>query len=157
LEPELSNLKHMIKVLILAGLVWNLQAAPAWLTDIEKAKEQAKKESKAILLNFTGSDWCIYCIELKKNVFSKPEFEKFAEKNAVLMVVDFPQRNSQPKKLKAANDQLKEEFKIESFPTIVLLDSEGKELGRIDEYDDETATQFIGKVQALLAKKGKKG
>ncbi len=71
--------------LVLAALVTALRAEPTWETNFEAAKAQAKKENKALLLDFTGSDWCGYCIKLNAAVFSKPEFAKFAEKNLVLV------------------------------------------------------------------------
>ena len=61
-----------------------------WLTDVPKAQAQAKSEKKLVMLDFTGSDWCGWCIKLHNEVFSKPEFSEYAKKNLVLVEVDFP-------------------------------------------------------------------
>ncbi|HEY0368963.1 MAG TPA: thioredoxin family protein, partial [Chthoniobacterales bacterium] len=63
---------------------------PGWLTDLKEAQEQAKSGNKLLLLDFTGSDWCGWCIKLDREVFSKPEFKAYAEKNLVLLELDFP-------------------------------------------------------------------
>src|SRR5678816_1583667 len=112
---------------IALGLVacWALLQAGAeelqWLTDLPKAQAQAKKESKLVMLDFTGSDWCGWCIKLHKEVFSKPEFAKYAKENLVLVEVDFPRRKQQSEKKKKANQALQEKYKIEGYPTIIVL------------------------------------
>ena len=66
--------------------------AAAWSTDLARAQARAKAEGKAVLLNFTGSDWCGWCIKLRRDVFLKPDFEAYARTNLVLVEVDFPKR-----------------------------------------------------------------
>src|SRR3954466_2554744 len=77
-----------------------------WLTDLPKAQAQAKKENKLVMLDFTGSDWCIWCKKLNAEVFSKPEFADYAKKNLVLVEVDFPNGKEQSAELKKANQEL---------------------------------------------------
>lgn len=98
-----------------------------WSTDLDKAIEQAKAENKSVLVEFTGSDWCPPCIAMRKNVFSKKEFVDAASKKFVLVELDFPKGD---KELSEKNQPLAEKYKIEGFPTVVLLDSEGKEFTR---------------------------
>ena len=98
-----------------------------WSTDLDKAIEQAKAENKAVLVEFTGLDWCPPCIAMRKNVFSKKEFVDAASKKFVLVELDFPKGD---KELSEKNQPLAEKYKIEGFPTVVLLDSEGKEFTR---------------------------
>jgi thioredoxin-related protein len=105
-------------------------AAEAWQTDYNKALEQAGKENKLVLLDFTGSDWCTWCIKLDKDTFSRPDFAKFADTNLVLVKLDFPARKPQPEALKAQNESLATKFGIQGFPTLVLVDAAGKEVGR---------------------------
>ena len=78
----------------------------AWSTDLPKAMEQAKAEKKAVLLDFTGSDWCPPCKELHKKVLVSKEFEDYAETKLVLVVVDFPKSKPQSDELKKANEAL---------------------------------------------------
>ena len=68
---------------------------PTWLTDFPKAQAQAKKDSKLVLMDFTGSDWCPWCIKLHNEVFTTPEFTEYAKKNLTLVQVDFPHKKEQ--------------------------------------------------------------
>ena len=106
------------------------QSAEQWQTGYSAALEQAGKENKMVLLDFTGSDWCGWCIKLKKDTFSKPEFQKFAEGSLVIVELDFPRKKEQSAELKKQNQELAEKFGIEGFPTLVLLDPQGKEAAR---------------------------
>lgn len=103
---------------------------PGWLTDYKKALETASREKKSVLLDFTGSNWCGWCIKLRREVFETAEFSKYATNNLVLVEIDFPRGKPQSDELRKQNRQLQEQFGIEGFPTIVVLDSEGKPLGQ---------------------------
>jgi thioredoxin-related protein len=98
-----------------------------WTTNLETAFQTAKKEKKDILVEFTGSDWCPPCIAMRKNVFSKKEFVNAASKNFVLVEIDLPQKD---KETAEKNEPLAEKYKVEGFPTVILLTSEGKEFSR---------------------------
>ncbi len=115
---------------------------PGWTTSIEAALETAKKENKDVMVEFTGSDWCPPCIAMQKNVFSKKEFVEGASKNYVLVKIDMPQKD---KETAEKNQPAVEKYKIEGFPTIVLLSSDGKEFSRF------YATEFP-KVDLFLKK-----
>ena len=106
-------------------------AKPGWLTNYKEAQEQAKANKKLLLLDFTGSDWCGWCIKLDREVFSKPEFKEYAEKNLVLVEVDFPKGKQQTDAERLQNQQLAMRYNIEGFPTIVVLDAEGKQIGML--------------------------
>lgn len=121
----------------------------AWLTDLAKAQAEAKKERKLVLLDFNGSDWCPPCRVLKKEVFSSPEFQKFAKQNLILVDVDFPENKPQPKKLKAANQALAEKFGVDGFPTVVVLGSDGKELEKKSGYQGESPKAYIAELEKL--------
>ena len=101
-----------------------------WTTDYKAALAQAKTQKKLVLLDFTGSDWCGYCQLLDKEVFTQPAFKDFADKNYLLVTVDFPQQKQLPDDLKQQNDALGKQFKIDGYPTLIVLDANGKELGR---------------------------
>ncbi len=110
-----------------------ISAAPGelhWLTNFGAAKEQARSEKKMLMMNFTGSDWCPPCIQLEKQLFSKPEFAQYAAKNLVLLEVDFPRRKELSAELSAANKELARDYRIEGFPTVIVLNSDSKPLGK---------------------------
>lgn len=102
----------------------------AWITDFAFAKERAAAENKSILMDFTGSDWCGWCIRLHDEVFDFPEFQEYAEKNLILLELDFPRGKRLPAELVAQNEELQERFGVEGFPTILMLDAEGRPFGR---------------------------
>lgn len=104
-----------------------------WNTSIEKAKSISSKENKAIILVFSGSDWCAPCIKLDKNIWQSNEFKKEASSSWVLLKADFPKKktNSQSEELKAQNNALAEKYNKEGFfPLVVVLDKNGKVLGK---------------------------
>lgn len=136
-----------IAVLTLIGATAGESAA--WLTDLPKAQTQAKAEKKLVLLDFTGSDWCPPCKALHKNVLSKPEFEAYAKTNLVLVELDFPDRKPQSAELKKANKALLEKFKVDGYPTIIVLDAEGKEIYRNSSYNGATVNDFIAELEKL--------
>jgi len=119
-----------------------------WQTDLPKALAQAKTEKKLVLLDFTGSDWCAYCKRLHRDVFSTSEFADYAKKNLVLVTVDFPRNTPQPKELKKANEALQSKYRVDGFPTLVVLNSAGKEVDRQSGYDGSG----IGPVTAMIDK-----
>ena len=133
----------------IAGLVLILSAFSAraaeltWQTNFAQASQQAAQEHKYMLLDFTGSDWCPWCIKMDKEVFNKTEFSDFALKNLVLLKLDFPRKANQSAAEKSQNEGLAKKYGIEGFPTYILLDSNGKEVRRQVGYLQGGATAFI--------------
>ena len=121
-----------------------------WLTDAPKAQAKAKSENKVVMLDFTGSDWCRWCIKLNKDVFSKQEFIDYAKKNLVLVEVDFPRKKKQSAELIKANAALEKKYGIEGYPTIIVLDKEGKKIGELG-YESSPKT-FIEKLEKAKKK-----
>ena len=117
--------RRFLAVVTLCLSVISLSAAEGWLTDLDEGIAVAKADKKAILVDFTGSDWCGWCIRLKKEVFDQKEFAA-ASKDFVLVELDYPQKKKQSAEEKAKNKALSEKFAIEGFPTIMLLDSDGQ-------------------------------
>lgn len=100
-----------------------------WTEKYDEAVAASKKSGLPILADFTGSDWCGYCIALHKEVFDTKEFKEWAVKNVVLLEVDFPQQKAQDAALKAKNQELQKKYDIQGYPTILILDATGKKLG----------------------------
>jgi len=129
-------MKRMLKLTtagVFAGLML-IRAGAAeldWTTDVPKAQAKAKEEKKLVFLDFTGSDWCGWCIKLNKEVFATPEFTAYAKKNLLLVEVDFPRNKEQSEELKKANQALQEKYAIPGYPTIIVLDGEGKKVGQL--------------------------
>jgi thioredoxin-related protein len=117
--------RRFLAAVALCLSVLSLSAADGWLTDLDEAKKVALAEKKAILVDFTGSDWCGWCIRLKKEVFDQQEFAA-ASKQFVLVELDFPQKKKLTPEAKAKNEALAKKFNVEGFPTIMLLDAQGE-------------------------------
>jgi thioredoxin-related protein len=120
-------MKKLLSLLFFAAMV-SAHAEAQWLTSMPDALKKAQSEDKAVLVDFTGSDWCGWCIKLKSEVFDKPEFAAFAKENLVLLEIDFPQRKPQSSALRQANQKLQQEFRVQGYPTIFILDKAGKRL-----------------------------
>jgi len=145
-------MKKIAAGLIMAAALLSARAEePQWLTDLPKAEAKAKADKKMVLLDFTGSDWCPACIQLRKQVFSKPEFAKYAQEHLVLVEVDFPETKIQSEELKKANQALAEKFKVEEYPTVIILNSAGEKVGEAD-YDGGGPKKFIETLEKLRKK-----
>ncbi|MBL9077240.1 MAG: thioredoxin family protein [Planctomycetes bacterium] len=130
-------------------------AEGAWMTDFKAAQARAKKEKKPILVDFTGSDWCGWCIKLKDEVFNKPEFLEWAQDNVILVELDYPKNKPQSEELKKQNEQLAKEYRIEGYPTILFLDAAGKKLDQSG-YLEGGPEAWIADAEKKLGIKGKK-
>jgi thioredoxin-related protein len=115
-----------ILALSLATLTPAFAGGEGWVTDFEAAKKTATEAKKDLLLDFTGSDWCGWCIKLNEEVFSKEPFKAGTKDKFVMVELDFPQEKELEAKLKEQNEALQEKFQIEGFPTIMLCDGSGR-------------------------------
>ena len=122
----------------------------AWHSDLPKGLEQAKTEHKWVLLDFTGSDWCPPCKKLHSTVLTSEEFTQFAKEHLVLVELDFPKHKAQTPELKATNRELSKKYEIKGFPTIIVLDADGKELFKEVGYGGASATDYVAKLKQLV-------
>ena len=114
-----------------------------WTEDYTKATTQAQAENKAILLDFTGSDWCGWCMKMKKESLDTPQFNAYAKQNLVLVTVDFPRQKVLSPAVKKQNDTLNAKYHADGFPTFVLVDKTGREIWRQSGYLAGGPTAFI--------------
>ena len=135
----------------LAGLVlWSASAADLkWQTDLPKALAQAKTEKKLVFIDFTGSDWCIWCKKLDEDTFAKPEFADYAGKNLVLVQLDYPNSKPQSDDLKKANKALSDKYNIQGFPTLIALKPDGTEAWRNTGYLEGGPKALIAQLDGL--------
>ncbi|MBR5185414.1 MAG: thioredoxin family protein [Akkermansia sp.] len=129
--------KTLCAAMILAALApaW----AAEWMTDLEAAKTKAAAENKAVLVDFTGSDWCGWCIRLRKQVLDTPAFETYAKDKFVLMEVDVPQNPKFDQALLKRNQELCEQYGVSGFPTILVINPKGDVVGGFSGYVASTA------------------
>lgn len=115
--------KIIIAFFLLASTFSNAQEL-VWHTDAKKAIIESNKSKKPLLLFFTGSDWCGWCIRLQEEVFTKPDFKKWAKDNVVLLELDFPRRTAQDDNLKMQNAQILQVFGVKGYPTIWFVNAQ---------------------------------
>ena len=134
--------------MILAALspAWAVE----WMTDLEAAKAKAAAENKAVLVDFTGSDWCGWCIRLRKQVLDTPAFETYAKDKFVLMEVDVPQNPKFDQTLLKRNQELCEQYGVSGFPTILVINPKGDVVGGFSGYVAST-TEAAKPLDAALA------
>ena len=150
---EIARVKTYRLILFTAAVIGlsaasSTQAGPEWLTDYKKAQQEAKTNNRLLLVDFTGSDWCGWCIKLNKEVFSQTEFKDYANKNLVLMEVDFPRAKAQASSLKKQNQELAQQYQIQGFPTVVVLNGDGQKIGELG-YMEGGAATFIAELEKL--------
>ena len=135
--------------------------AADWGTDYEAALAQAEKQGKAVLVDFTGSDWCGYCMRLRAEVLDNPAFAAWAEAHFVLLEVDVPHNPKFDQKLLEKNKSLCAKYGIDGYPTVLVLDAKGRPLGGLFGYESDPlhvrsilepglqAAQFVKSAESL--------
>ena len=147
--------RRLLACLALCLSVVSLSAAEGWLTDLDEGIKVAKAEKKAILVDFTGSDWCGWCIRLKKEVFDQKEFAAVS-KDFVLVELDYPQRKKQSPEEKAKNKVWAEKFAIEGYPTIMLLNANGEPFAQTG-YQAGGPVKYLAHLAELLKSNNAEG
>lgn len=150
-------MKAFLLLLSIASLGTLVLAAPkqpeaepkkGWSDNYASSLAQAKEEQKLVLLDFTGSDWCGWCMKLDDEVFSKGPFKSFAKKSLVLVELDYPHGKTQTEEVKKQNTELKAKFGISGYPTLILVDTEGKEVTRWVGYKKDLLDELKEKAAA---------
>ena len=148
------NLRRFFCLLVACSFLTTIVRGSDWQTDYEQALATAKAARKCVLLDFTGSDWCGPCIHMKKAVFSKAAFLNYAKQNLVLVEVDYPRIKTLSEKVRKQNERLLQQYRIDKsgYPTVILLNPDGKILGQLEGYSGERPADIIAWVEKLRAK-----
>ena len=112
---------------------------------------EAEQANKKLILVFSGSDWCIPCIKLEKEIWENSSFIQYAEQHYVLFRADFPKRkkNKLPETIQQLNDRLASEYNPKGyFPLVVVLDTQGKVKGQLG-YEKLTPEAYIALIEQL--------
>jgi protein disulfide-isomerase len=125
--------------------------ASDWETDYARASTNASKSGLYMLLDFSGSDWCGWCMKLDGEVFSTAEFKKYAKEKLVCVVVDFPRQKKQSKKLKEQNAELAKKYGVTGYPTVVVLSPAG-ELVDTTGYQEGGARKYVDSLKEMIAR-----
>lgn len=125
---------------------------PTWHTDAAAALAAARTSGKLVLMDFTGSDWCPPCEILETEVLSGDGFARLAAEKFVLLKLDFPQHTELGEKLQEQNNTLAERYEINAFPTALVTDADGTELGRTEGYMPGQPDAWLEQVSAFAEK-----
>ncbi len=145
----------MIKLFLATAFLFVTGSSPVWINNMNSAQELARKEHKMILLNFSGSDWCIPCMRLRQDVFNAEVFTNYAADKLILVNADFPRnkKNQLSKDQQKQNDALADKYNPQgSFPYTLLLDSDGNKLKIWDGYYKDGAENFVDEIKAVEVK-----
>ena len=143
----MKKLALSVMLMLLGAAALYAGTPSGWTADFAAAQDRARQENHPVLVLFTGSDWCGWCVKLHKDVLSKPAFRKFAAaKKLELVYLDFPRKSAMSAEEKQRNRKLAEEFKVRGFPTTVLLGADGRELGRISGF----AKDYVARLSKML-------
>ncbi len=135
------------------GISALFSADESWMTDFEAAKAKAEKENKDLLIDFTGSDWCGWCVKLDKEVFKHDEFKNGVKDKFVLVEIDFPEdKTGMTEATIAQNDKLQEEYAVSGFPTILLTDAKGRPFAKTG-YEAGGPEKYVASLDELLKAK----
>jgi thioredoxin-related protein len=145
-------IRTLLTLIACLAVIGGRAADLTWLTNLEKAQERAKADKKVVLINFTGSDWCGFCIRLDKDVFSTKEFADYAKDNLVLVKADFPRKTEIPDDVKKANAKLKDRYEVRGFPTLVMVDGDGRLLGKKVGYGGDGPKKVIDELKGWQKK-----
>ena len=144
-------MKKWLVVLAAVAIGGSVVAGEGWMTDFEKAKAAAKEQDKHILIDFSGSDWCGWCIKLDDEVFQKAAFKDYAKDNLVLMLADFPSDKSKVSaEVQKQNDKLAKEFGVSGFPTVFVLGPDGKIVGKTG-YQAGGPEAYVEHIKKIIA------
>ncbi len=124
-------------------------AEAAWQTNFQAAQAEAKTQKKILLVAFTGSDWCPWCKKLKAEVFDKQPFASAAHKQFVLVDIDFPHEKKLPDELKEQNGKLANKYKINGFPSVLLLKPNGELIAHTG-YSPGGAESYVKQLAGLM-------
>ena len=136
--------KFLITILsgIIGATLW-ANSFEEFLTSDQEAFAQAKEDKKIVFALFSGTDWCPPCKSLEKNVISKKEFIDSLEKNYVFLLLDFPKYRRLKEATMRQNNRLLDRYKINSFPTIVLIAPDGTELKKLTYIPNSSVKNFL--------------
>ncbi|MDH4403113.1 MAG: thioredoxin family protein [Flavobacterium sp.] len=115
--------KTLLTLLFILGSYAVQAQELVWNNNLKNSIEISNKTKKPLLLFFTGSDWCGWCIRLQTEVFKTPEFKKWANDNVVLVELDFPRRTVLAPEITEQNNQLQQFFAVQGYPTVWFVNA----------------------------------
>lgn len=144
----MKKLMFVLLIALTAGSAFALDIYN-WDTNLMAAQEDAATEGKNLFVYFAGSDWCGWCDRFHREILTTSRFEGYLEENFVPVLIDFPRDIQQTEEQKEANEALAVRMGIEGFPTVIIMDGNGNELGRLG-YLPGGPNNYISEVRSLV-------
>jgi thioredoxin-related protein len=141
---------------IMALIGTSFAGGEGWTSDFEAAKKQAAEQKKDLLIDFTGSDWCGWCIKLNDEVFKHDAFRNGVKDSFVLVEIDFPKDKSKlTEDLQKQNKELSNQYAVQGFPTILLTDADGRPYATTG-YQEGGPEKYVAHLNELRGNKTKR-
>jgi thioredoxin-related protein len=138
---------------VMALIGTSLAGGEGWTSDFEAAKKQAAESKKDLLIDFTGSDWCGWCIKLVDEVFKHDAFKDGVKDTFVLVELDFPKDKTKVSdEVREQNEKLGKKYGIQGYPTILLTDADGRPYASTG-YQKGGPEKYVAHLNELQTKK----
>jgi serine/threonine-protein kinase len=147
-DPDLGALRARPDFQDLLDRLGRIRRGIVWVLDMEQARAQAAAEKKDLFIYFTGSDWCPWCVLFERTIISSRDFIEEVPKHFVMVELDSPQTKPKPANF-AEIQELTRRWQIESVPTVILADAQGKPFARFR--NDPTEEARAKYIENLLA------
>ena len=134
--------------MIVSGVAY---ARTGWTEDFATALARSKTSGRPVLVYFTGSDWCPYCVRLDKEVLDQPVFMQWAKEHLILLELDFPHDTPQSPKLKAQNEELAAEFQIEGYPSLYIMDGRTTKVRQLVGFEGKSPEAVVRSLTRMLS------
>ena len=120
-------------------------------TNFPRSAALAKSTNRPLLLAFIGTDWSISSVKLDREVFDQAELADDSKYNFLLCKLHFYQTQERSPEIIRQNDELATKYKVQEFPTVVVLSADGREIGRLG-YVPGGVKAFAAAVNAIVTK-----
>ncbi|HMF13999.1 MAG TPA: thioredoxin fold domain-containing protein, partial [Gemmataceae bacterium] len=148
-DPELDDLRSQPGFKAVLNDLQTRVKVLVWNPDFDSAKTKASQDKKDLFVYFTGSDWCGWCLLVRKEVLGKDAFIEYAPQHFDLVELDFPQYKARPKNY-TANHELFQRWGLNGFPSLILADAQGRPYASLrDGKVRDTATAYVSRMEEL--------
>src|SRR5690606_33705180 len=119
-----------------------------WYADFDKAVAAAIEQKKDLLVDFTGSDWCGWCIKLHEEVFAHDSFLEGVQQHFVLVALDFPRGEEAKARVPNPhrNKELLGKYGVRGSPTVLLMTPEGEVFGKTG-YEPGGPAKYLASIE----------
>jgi thioredoxin-related protein len=142
-----------MKLLALTLFSSFILSSSIWTTNFDDAKKTAQEKHEFIVLNFSGSDWCVPCIRLHKDIFDSDDFKNYAADHLILVNADFPRlkKNQLSKDQIKLNEALADKYNPKGiFPLTLLLNADGKIIKSFEGFPNASALEFTNQIKQII-------